>query len=88
MPETGAILYVFIFFGATLGGFFLTKTKGWGKFSTSTLLLILVLFAATVAFVHGDLKLEPLTNLLFAIAGFAGALLTGKEINGADAERP
>lgn len=71
-------LGVLIVFGITIIGIFCTKTKGFGKYTTSTLIFTLVLFVAAVAFVSGRVEWAPLANLLFAVAGFAGGLITAK----------
>lgn len=57
---------------------FCTKTKGFGKYTTSTLVLTLVLFVAAMGFITGNVEWAPMANLLFAIAGFAGGLITAK----------
>jgi p-aminobenzoyl-glutamate transporter AbgT len=79
MEQQWWMLAVFLLFGGTLAGIFKTKTAGFGRFTTSIVLLVLVLFVAAVAFILGKLELQPLANLLFAIAGYAGGLLTSKE---------
>jgi FtsH-binding integral membrane protein len=65
-------------FVLSLAGIFWTKTKGFGKYTTSTVLLTLVLFVASIAFVTQRVEWEPLANILFAVAGFAGGLITSK----------
>ncbi len=50
---------------------------GFGRYNTSTLILILVLFVATTGFVVGKFETQ-IANLLFAIAGYAGGVLTGQ----------
>jgi p-aminobenzoyl-glutamate transporter AbgT len=72
-------LAVFLLFGGTMVGIFLTKTRGFGRYTTSIVLLVLVLFVAAIAFILGKLELHPLANLLFAVAGYAGGLLTGRD---------
>ena len=69
---------VFLLFGGTIVGIFRTKTKGFGKYTTSALMLTLVLFVAAFAFVLGQVEWTPLANLLFAIAGYAGGLITAR----------
>lgn len=65
-------------FAAAIIGVFWTKTKGFGRYTTSTLVLTLVLFVAAMAFMTGKVEWAPLANLLFAVAGFAGGLITAK----------
>jgi p-aminobenzoyl-glutamate transporter AbgT len=42
-------------------------------------ILALVLFVASLAFILGKVEWQPLANLLFAIASFAGGLITAKQ---------
>ena len=60
-------------------GFFATKTKGFGRFATSTLLLLVVVVISTVLYVGNRLDAQVLVNILFAVIGFAGGLFTGKD---------
>ena len=69
---------VVLLFGGSIIGIFKTKTAGFGRYTTSVLVLTLVLFVAALAFVLGRVEWAPLANLLFAIAGFAGGLITAK----------
>ena len=69
---------VVLLFGGSIFGIFKTKTAGFGRYTTSALVLTLVLFVAALAFVLGRVEWAPLANLLFAIAGFAGGLITAK----------
>ena len=69
---------ILIFFGGTVYGIFKTKTPGFGKYTTATVVLTLVLFVAALAFVLGRVEWTPLANLLFAVAGYAGGLVTAK----------
>jgi hypothetical protein len=45
-------------YGGVLIGVFLTKTAGFGRFTTSIVLLVLVLFTSTIGFVLGKLELS------------------------------
>lgn len=66
--------------GGSIVGFFVTKNKGFGRFTAAVLILMLVLYVACVAFAMGHMEMVPLVNLLFAMAGYAGGLLSlGKE---------
>lgn len=69
-------LAIFIVGLIALIGFLFTKTKGFGPYATSTLLLILVLVVASLLYSNGKLSDQVLANLLFAIIGFAGGLFT------------
>lgn len=73
------LLGVFVIGLVALMGFFWTKAKGFGRFSTSTLLLLLVVVAATMLYAGDKLDGIYLANLYFAIVGFAGGLFTAKE---------
>ncbi len=72
------LIVVTAIFAVSLWGFFRTKSPGFGRYTTSLLLLILVLFVAAVAFAGGEIEWPSLANLLFAIAGYAGGLVTPK----------
>ncbi len=69
---------VVVIFGGSIYGIFKTKTEGFGKYTTSALVLTLVLFVAAFAFVLGQVEWTPVVNLLFAIAGYAGGLITAR----------
>lgn len=73
------LLSVFVVGLCALGGFFATKTKGFGRFATSTFLLLVVLVIAALMFVGGKLDAQVMANIFFAVVGFAGGLFTGKE---------
>jgi len=66
-------------FGVALGGVFWTKTPGWGRYTSSLLILLLVLFVATLGFLREQVGSAPLLNLLFAIAGYAGGLIGARD---------
>lgn len=76
--EHWLMLAVFILGSGSLIGFFKTKTSGFGRFTTSTLLVILVLTIASLLFAGGMLEAPVLANVLFAVFGFAGGLFTSK----------
>ena len=60
-------------------GIFRTKTPGFGRYSTSVLLLTLVLFVSALFLVAGKLDAPVFANIVFAITGFAGGLITGRD---------
>lgn len=72
------MLAVFIVGAGSLIGFFKTKTEGFGRFTTSVLLIIVVVTIASLLFVGGKLKGDVMANVLFAVFGFAGGLFTSK----------
>ena len=72
--------YVVFVFVVALVGFFFTKMRGFGRYTTSLLVLIMVLFAATVVIIVGKTDyLTSMVNLMFAIAGYAGGLISSNE---------
>jgi ABC-type multidrug transport system permease subunit len=77
--QTATILATTLIFLAVLFGFFKTKTEGFGKYTTATLLLVLVLFISSIAFFKGLVDSSSFMNVLAAVAGFAGGLFTAKE---------
>jgi hypothetical protein len=64
---------------AALIGIFLTKTAGFGRYSTSLLLLTLVLMLSSIFLAAGKIESTLFANIAFAVAGFAGGLITGKQ---------
>ncbi len=69
---------VLLVFAGTIIGIFRTKTPGFGKYTTSALILTLILFVAAMALVQGKVEWTPMANILFAVAGFAGGLITAR----------
>lgn len=59
-------------------GFFLTKTKGFGRFTTSVLLILLIVTISSLFYSAGKLDGHIIANVLFAVFGFAGGLFTSK----------
>ncbi len=79
-----SVFYAVIGIGVvSLGGFFCTKTKGFGRFTTATLLLILVLIIATLLVLADKVDDKTMINILFATIGFAGGLFTREKDNNA-----
>jgi hypothetical protein len=64
---------------AALIGILTTKTSGFGRYSTSLLLLTLVLFITSLLFAAGKVDSSLFGNIAFAVAGFAGGLISGKQ---------
>lgn len=60
-------------------GFFTKMLSGFGKFNTSTLILIMVLTIVPILLVNGSIESSDAVNILFAVAGFAGGLLSSKQ---------
>ena len=66
---------VFLLGGGAILGIFLTKTPGFGRYSTSVLLLALVLTVSALFLTFGKIEASVFANVVFAVAGFAGGLL-------------
>jgi hypothetical protein len=62
--------------GGTLIGIFITKAQGFGKYTSSLVLLTLVLTASAIALAAGKIEAPLFANIAFAVAGFAGGLVT------------
>jgi len=76
------LLSVFVIGLVSLIGFFVTKTKGFGRFATSTFLLLIVVVVSGLLYTAGKLDAQVLANIFFAVIGFAGGLFTSKEPSG------
>jgi hypothetical protein len=76
MNSYAPLLAVTLVFSVALIGFFKTKTPGWGAYTTSILLLLLILFIAGLAFSVGQVDWPSASGLLLAIAGYAGGIVT------------
>lgn len=77
--DTWLLLGVFVVGIASLIGFFVTKTKGYGRFATSTFLILVVIIVSSLMYSAGKLDGQIMANILFAVIGFAGGLFTGKD---------
>ncbi|MFS1526396.1 hypothetical protein ACL7TT_20315 [Microbulbifer sp. 2304DJ12-6] len=75
------MLGIFIVGIIALIGFFKTKTGGYGRFSTSTFLILISIIVSSLLYSAGKLDSQIMANVLFAVIGFAGGLFTGKENN-------
>lgn len=67
---------VFIIGLVAIIGFFITKTKGYGPYTISALLILVTIVLASFLFISGKIEKEMITNLFFAVIGFAGGLFT------------
>jgi hypothetical protein len=74
-----ALIAIFVLGVVALAGFFQSKTKGFGRFSASTLLMLLVLITSALLYAADKLDSRIIANVFFAVIGFAGGLFTGKE---------
>lgn len=79
--EHWLMLAIFIIGVGSLIGFFRTKTSGFGRFTTSVLLIILVVTIGSMLYAGGKLDGSVMANVLFAVFGFAGGLFTSKDGN-------
>ena len=77
--EHWLMLAIFITGIISLLGFFKTKTPGFGRFATSTFLILIVIIFSSLMFTSGKIESETMANIIFAVIGFAGGLFTGKE---------
>lgn len=70
---------VFLLGAGTLFGIFKTKTAGFGRYTTSTVLLSLVIVVSAMLLVAGMIDGTIFVNIAFAVTGFAGGIVTAKE---------
>ncbi len=77
--ENVALIGLTILSTATVIGIFMTKTPGFGRYSTSVLLLARVLFISAFFLVLGKIESSLFANIVFAIAGYAGGLVNGRK---------
>ncbi|OUR65723.1 hypothetical protein A9Q79_01650 [Methylophaga sp. 42_25_T18] len=80
-PTILLMMAIFILGAGALIGFFKTKTKGFGRFTTSVFLILLVIIIAALLYAGGKLEGQVMANVLFAVFGFAGGLFTSKDGN-------
>jgi len=73
------ILLLFVISIVALGGFFITKTKGFGRYATSSFLLLLVVIFSAFFFAIGKIDVQIMVNIFFAVIGFAGGLVVKKD---------
>ena len=81
MSINTALWALTVFATVTLIGIFFTKTKGFGKYTASLLLLVIVLFLAAFFLVLDKIEPPMFANILFAVAGFGGGLLSAKKLD-------
>lgn len=61
-----------------LAGIFVTKTKGFGRYSTSVLLFAAILIIAGFCRLAALIDSTIFVNITFAVLGFAGGLVSNK----------
>ena len=60
-------------------GIFKTKTPGFGRYSTSVVLLTLVVTIAGLGFAFGRIGEAFFGHVMFAVVGFAGGLIANRQ---------
>lgn len=80
-PTIFLMIAIFVLGAGSLIGFFKTKTDGFGRFSTSVFLILLVIVIAALLYAGGKLESQVMANVLFAVFGFAGGLFTSRDGN-------
>lgn len=73
------LVAIFLLGVVVLVGILVTKKPGFGKFTTSTLLLAMVFVSTTLFFAAGKIDSPLFGQIAFAVLGFAGGLLANKE---------
>lgn len=77
MGSKAVLTGVFMVSVVALGGFFLTKTEGYGTFTVSTLVLLLSVIMMAILATTGLIARDDTTSILLAIIGFASGLFVG-----------
>ena len=80
---TVMVLGIFLF---ALSRFFDTKLPGYGRFNSSTLIIILALMLSTIVLLIDKEKSEDVVKIIFAVIGFAAGLVAGKEASRSEKE--
>ncbi|MCB1560873.1 MAG: hypothetical protein KDI75_07240 [Xanthomonadales bacterium] len=73
------LLAVTVLGAISLIGYFWTKTKGFGRYNSSVLTVILAICFGAIGLVSGLLPGQAFAGLLMAAVGFAGGMVVGKE---------
>lgn len=73
------LIFVFIIGASALCIFICTKAKGFGKYTTSVFLIILVTIFMAMLTTAGIIEPKSWSDIVFAIIGFAGGLFTSKD---------
>lgn len=75
-PNSILMIAISILGLTALIGFFITKSQGFGRYTSSILLLLLVITLSTLLVVANRIDTPILVNIFFAIIGFATGLFT------------
>lgn len=73
------LLLVSVIGCVALIGFFATKAKGFGKYNTATLIVLVALIISSFMVIAGTITNELFGNALMAIIGFAGGLVVAND---------
>ncbi len=80
MNSTNLLLVAIAVLGAiVLCGFFKTKSNGWGKYTASTLIMLVALILSVLLLANNQIDTQVFANALMAIIGFAGGLAVAKD---------
>lgn len=80
MEPTSMVIVAIVLLGSiALIGFFKTKTDGFGKYNTCTLVLLVVFVLCTLLLSAGRMSGETFGHAVMAIIGFAGGLVVARE---------
>lgn len=78
MQTTSTFAAIFIIGSGVLIGFFKTKTGGFGKYTTTTLILLVVFIFSTLLAVGNPAYLDTLENISMSVLGFIVGILVNK----------
>jgi len=78
--NTSMLLIIGVIGLAPLPEFFWAKSKGLGRFATTSLLMLLVVRITSLLFAAVKLKSPVLANVFFAVTRFAGGLFTTRNL--------
>lgn len=71
---------IFVLGIGILIGFFRTKSEGYGPFNTSTLVINVIVIVTALFFSQGMISEDLMSNMIFAVIGFAAGIFTGKKV--------
>jgi hypothetical protein len=77
--DSALIVAVAVVGAIALVGFFWTKAPGFGRFTTSTFLILLSLVLSALFFAAGKFDGQAFSSVVLAIIGFAAGLFTAKQ---------
>jgi hypothetical protein len=81
MPDhqTLVLILIFLVSAGTLCGIFKTKTQGFGKYTSSLVLMTVVISISAGLLAAAIIDASVFANIAFAVTGFAGGLVTAKD---------